>query len=497
MAMLHWPHSSMRNAITVLTLSAVFPEGSGFGVNGPSAFMLWPTTSKFSSPGQKLRTRSVALSVPLKSALNDFDSASGSGPDGSLSDRAREVLDKITQKAISSNENPFAPTLRRLGKDDLYQDDELMNVLAIHETLVSSDFKKSSSAVPEQSLHELVLASIGGKTPSESTPSKGNSADSVDVFAARVERLPYQIDSAMRKKKDGIRAIASDVDGTLLSSRQTLHPRTRQAIKRAIQYSAGRSANGNKSIDYFFPATGKSRRGALDSLGIEIGSLISEGKVPGVYLQGLYCVDGDGSVVFEKKLNIDAIDAAEALVKETGISIVAYDGDNLYTTQATEIVVHLHEHYGEPLPRLMSGAGETAKKLSDHEPSMHKLLLMDDDVEKLRTIVRPRLEILAAEFSATVTQALPTMLELLPAGCSKAMGVTKLCSALGLDMDTELLALGDAENDAEMLRCSAVGVAMGNGCPIAKEAADFVMFETNDDGGAGAAMELFAFGDFD
>jgi hydroxymethylpyrimidine pyrophosphatase-like HAD family hydrolase len=35
---------------------------------------------------------------------------------------------------------------------------------------------------------------------------------------------------------------------------------------------------------------------------------------------------------------------------------------------------------------------------------------------------------------------------------------------------------------------------MGNASPIAKEAADFVMDETNNDGGAGAAIEVFGFG---
>jgi hydroxymethylpyrimidine pyrophosphatase-like HAD family hydrolase len=45
-----------------------------------------------------------------------------------------------------------------------------------------------------------------------------------------------------------------------------------------------------------------------------------------------------------------------------------------------------------------------------------------------------------------------------------------------------------------MLRMAAIGVAVGNASPIAKDAADFVLAETNDQGGAGVAMELFALG---
>jgi hydroxymethylpyrimidine pyrophosphatase-like HAD family hydrolase len=84
------------------------------------------------------------------------------------------------------------------------------------------------------------------------------------------------------------------------------------------------------------------------------------------------------------------------------------------------------------------------------------------------------------------------MLELLPEGCSKALGVQKLCEVLGVDPSTQLLALGDAENDVEMLKMASVGVAVGNGCGLAKEAADVILEETSDEGGAGIAMEVLA-----
>ena len=82
------------------------------------------------------------------------------------------------------------------------------------------------------------------------------------------------------------------------------------------------------------------------------------------------------------------------------------------------------------------------------------------------------------------------MLELLPQGCSKALGVEKLCQALGIDPSTQLLAIGDAENDVEMLEMAAIGVEVGNAGDLAREAADIVLDETNDDGGAGLAMEV-------
>ena len=129
-------------------------------------------------------------------------------------------------------------------------------------------------------------------------------------------------------------------------------------------------------------------------------------------------------------------------------------------------------------------------KLAEHAPGVHKLLIMDDDPAKLSNVVRPKLERLALRVDATVTQALPTMLELLPAGCSKGDGVARLCSALGVNAGGELLALGDAENDAEMLEMASIGVAVGNACRRVRDAADFVMRESHEEGGGGAGHEL-------
>jgi Cof subfamily protein (haloacid dehalogenase superfamily) len=350
---------------------------------------------------------------------------------------------------------------KTITKGDLYGHEELLQLLNIH-NIFSDDMAENEPTANDD------IPNRHGYSPNTASPSA----------------ISFDMDT--QSKINRIKAIASDVDGTLLSSKQTLHPRTKLAMKRAIEL-----ASKKDNLQYFFLATGKSRKGALNSLGLDMEELINKNKAPGVYLQGLYCVDEDGTVVFEKKLSFDAVAAVETLVNDHGISIVAYDGDSLYTTKQTDIVRHLHDHYGEPMPVEISN--EAGTKLVDHSAGFHKVLLMDHDTTRLREIVRPELEKLAWEHNACVTQALPTMLELLPDGCSKALGVSKVCEALELDMSSELLALGDAENDVEMLRRAAIGIAMGNACPKAKAAADFVMTETNDEGGAGAAMELFGF----
>lgn len=79
-------------------------------------------------------------------------------------------------------------------------------------------------------------------------------------------------------------------------------------------------------------------------------------------------------------------------------------------------------------------------------------------------VVGPKFEAIPEDFDACVTQAL-TMLELLPNVCSKALGVKKICEAVGIDPSSKMLALGDAENDAGMLYLAFIGLAVGNASP--------------------------------
>lgn len=102
-------------------------------------------------------------------------------------------------------------------------------------------------------------------------------------------------------------------------------------------------------------------------------------------------------------------------------------------------------------------------------------------------LIRPTIEA-ALSGRATCTTALSGMLEVLPVGASKGAGVQWLLNHLGIS-PSGLLALGDGENDIEMLQLAAVGVAMGNAGPKVKAVADAVTASNDDDGVAKAIHE--------
>jgi Cof subfamily protein (haloacid dehalogenase superfamily) len=400
-----------------------------------------------------------------------FDSANGE-------ESSREDIDDLfgeIRRKYLENATPELPGITRPpSKSEVYDQEELANLWEMHTQLSPQTKVKQSiedlleeASIP--SIHDLVMETVAQTSDDKTTNGSTRTDD------AETPSYPW-LTQDIKDRSSKICVIASDVDGTLIGSDQKVHPRTKAAIENAVQSVF--SPTGN--LKYFFPATGKTRTGAMNSLGPELAALIQQ--CPGVFIQGLYCVYGD-KVVFEKKLTPEAVDACEKLVADLGVSMIAYDADNLYTNDLTQLVRNLHEIYGEPLSQEISS-------IAKHASGFHKILLCDEDTEKLVTVVRPQLEKLAAANNARVTQAVPTMLELIPEGCSKALGVQKLCEVLGVDPSTDLLALGDAENDVEMLQMASIGVVMGNGSAPARKAGDVILEETSDQGGAGLAMEV-------
>lgn len=80
-------------------------------------------------------------------------------------------------------------------------------------------------------------------------------------------------------------------------------------------------------------------------------------------------------------------------------------------------------------------------------------------------------------------------LEFTKYGVSKAVGVHFLAGSLNISKE-EVMAVGDSENDLEMIRSAGLGVAMGNASETVKNAADEVTF-TNDEEGVAAVIDKY------
>jgi hypothetical protein len=89
----------------------------------------------------------------------------------------------------------------------------------------------------------------------------------------------------------------------------------------------------------------------------------------------------------------------------------------------------------------------------------------------------------------TIVVSHPYLVEGLPAGMDKGHGLAWLANHLHVSQ-SEILAIGDSDADVPMIEWAGVGVAMGNGTPAAKAAADWVAPTLAEDGAA-AAIQRF------
>lgn len=79
--------------------------------------------------------------------------------------------------------------------------------------------------------------------------------------------------------------------------------------------------------------------------------------------------------------------------------------------------------------------------------------------------------------------------EVMLGSTSKGNAVNFLAKSLNIE-PSEVMCIGDSENDLSMIKFAGVGVAMGNGLDIVKEAADYIT-DTNDNSGVAKAIQKF------
>lgn len=262
-------------------------------------------------------------------------------------------------------------------------------------------------------------------------------------------------------KQHPIDLIALDLDGTLLDSHGRVSAQNETAVKQAL-------AQGIQVII----ATGKTRWSAEPV----IAQLALTG--PGVFTQGLVICGPDGSIWQETVLEQDTAVAILDYLQQKQLPYISYGSDKLRVPFANPYRDLLHKKYDEPLPEIQEdGIGQSR---------INKLLISD---EANNDATRTELAHLFGE-RVVVTQAVPEYIEILPPGTSKGRGVRWLLQKLGI-APTAVLAVGDGENDIELLQLAGVGVAVGNANERVTAVADFVV-GTNDESGVAQAINQYA-----
>ena len=284
--------------------------------------------------------------------------------------------------------------------------------------------------------------------------------------------------------RSGIKLVAIDMDGTLLDSAVRVPRRVAAAVREALE----------RYDVHVVLATGKVRpaaEAARERAGLAgpgVARPLVSPRTPGIFLQGIVTYGAGGAVLAQNSLPAEVVAEAFAYAEREEVALCAFLGDTCATLRRTPELVELHDVYFEPLAR---EAASVAEILAG--PPVCKLLFMAS-ADRIAAEVRPHWrEALRAgrHGGARAVQAVPEMLELVPTGVSKATGLQLLMAELGLEPH-QVAAIGDGDNDLEMLEMAGTAVAVANCTPRVRAAADLVV-ASNDAAGVAEFFEAHIF----
>lgn len=253
--------------------------------------------------------------------------------------------------------------------------------------------------------------------------------------------------------------IALDMDGTLLNDKKVITDRTKDALIKArekgvkVVLASGRPVDGLKQY--------------LEEL-----NLISDEE---------YVLSFNGSLVQKVK--------SEEVLYEIGLNgkdlHYLYDvsnnlGVNIHAFSPTRGLITPKVSKYTELEARLNNIDINICDFNEVTEDEHIVKVMFIDEEELIDKV---VEKLPAEMyeKFKVVRSSPFFLEEINKESGKATGLAALAKYLNVSKD-EIIAVGDAENDLDMIEYAGLGVAMGNASESVKKIANYITADNNNDG---------------
>lgn len=248
-----------------------------------------------------------------------------------------------------------------------------------------------------------------------------------------------------------IKAAFFDIDGTLFSlDTRTVAQSTREAIARL-------QAAGILCV----VATGRQIKemGKLPVADIPFDAYIT--------LNGQLILDKEKNTLFSTPLTGASREQVLEDFRTKKYPAMLVEDDRTYINYVSDHVRAVHEYIASPIPELGTYNGGSLYQVC---------VYLRPEEEYLIQPLLPHCEATRWHFGG---------LDIIAKGGGKIAGIQRYLEHMGLRPE-QIIAFGDGENDIDMLRFAGIGVAMDNGCPGAKAAADYVTTDVDSDGIANA-----------
>lgn len=264
--------------------------------------------------------------------------------------------------------------------------------------------------------------------------------------------------------------IAFDMDGTLLTSDNTISAPVQSALDQAID--AGKTV---------IICTGRSYRELMDYDQKEFKRI-------------RYYICENGALVYDsieqkvisrtcipEELVLRILDLAEP---EDVMVYLACEGQNMVNRKdALRMEYFRAERYKDIELRSAVLYEDIIQSYREHPVPVEKMNLYSATAA-LRDKFYARLK----DLPLSIVFAEETGLELMSPNMSKAYGFLKLCDYLKIPIE-ETIAAGDSDNDVEMIKAAGLGIAMGNARLCVKEVSDAEVSDNDHDGCAEAIKQ--------
>jgi len=259
-----------------------------------------------------------------------------------------------------------------------------------------------------------------------------------------------------------IKLVAIDMDGTLLNDSGEVSHNTvealRQAKKRGIEIilSTGRVL---KSATYF-----------SDMLGLKNYIIASNGAIVS---------DKNSNIILKMPLDCETIKKIVEIAIEENIYFHFYNDDTYFSNK---YIKEIDKYYNSSKERLKGQnikfeLFEDIDEVLRRDIEIYKFLFMDDDLEKLNKVKKK----LSRISDITLSKSGINNIEITNKNASKGHALKYVSELLKIDK-SQIMSIGDNDNDIPMLETAGISVAMGNAEKHIKEIADYVTKTNNEDG---------------
>lgn len=277
--------------------------------------------------------------------------------------------------------------------------------------------------------------------------------------------------------KNNIKLICIDMDGTLLNSKHEVSDRNKEALRKASELGVNIAITTGRLFS--------SARYYSDMLGINTAVITSNGA----YIKTNY----DDEAVLETSLSIDLVLEIYNIIKKHGLTITF----NSWDTLIREIEVpETHAYYimNKDLPedkkvKFLVDTENFIDTLKNFKGTILKGIVIEEREnkehlwaakEELKKVLGNKLHIVSSGTNN---------FEVMPGDASKGKAVEYYAKSLNIN-PSEVMCIGDSENDLSMIKYAGIGVAMGNSLDLIKKEADFIT-DSNEEDGVGKAIQHF------